>query len=46
MNIKQQVAIRATETVKEKLVQFIDSATKAEIYSSYLMTTSENNVKE
>ena len=31
---------------KEKLVQFSDSDTNAEIYCSYLMATSENNVKE
>ena len=32
--------------VRDKLVQFSDSATNAEIYCSYLMAISENNVKE
>ena len=32
--------------VKNKLVQFLDSTTYAVIYCSYLMATSENNVKE
>ena len=31
---------------KNKLVQFSDSATNAVIYCSYLMSTSENYVKE
>ena len=32
--------------VKNNLVQFSDSATNAVIYCSYLMTTSENYIKE
>ena len=32
--------------VKDKLVQFSDSATNAVIYCSYLMSTSENYAKE
>ena len=32
--------------VKNKLVQFSDSATNAVNYCSYVMTTSENYIKE
>ena len=32
--------------VKNKLVQFLDSATNAVIYCSYPMATSENYIKE